>query len=702
MAILAFQLPLYLSESEKREYYCYPDTLFYDLSEEQYHAEWNKLRTPQSGYLIVKEGKLFRANFFQFLLQTIKGWFGYENACHPAKIQIAAMKFCYFGYLNDYRQDAAIHSIQSWEARYQISSSFLDTCKLVRKNNHSLILQQKLLDFYHQHIQNPRLGRYSLATRHDFGQSYARHQEWNAFTALDPQSERLIATVIKHFPQTQETLPQSTCRSMWVSLRLNLIQESFKKITRNQTAYLKAWHAQIGELFALCPELKDRSIDFIIQLKNALAEESGAAERSQLRQNIYDLIRGYYSDGGMRDRINAYKKTKQYRLAFLFIEVLAEQNMSDAVTYITKNHQYFYGFLQPGNPLSQAYAKALVKTSQGLSTLFGRIGANKYQKQALAIDPNLAHQDCAAYCFQKLIKQCKWNEAWRLLQQRRALALADTELNISDRSALADYYIQAGEAVYQAARVNRTKDFQITEEKYHESLAMMACAAEVLSETKYLHQCNLHRRLCAQIILDADKHGNCVTIERLELALGYIDAIEAAPCREVDPHLLETHICLLEEKVCQLHQLCLNPDAYESGLSADCEHKSKCQQELTQLMTSLDKLINLWKEMPQSKLNSRLAAIHFLKAECMDYFELPGNAGEHYKLACDHAPNEPYYGLRHAEFYGETDKKRYDEESTRALRLLPGYGKTASDYMAWFDARWLAKPARMTSTLALA
>lgn len=701
MAILAFQLPLNLSESEKREYYFYPDTLFYDLSEEQYHAEWNKLRTPQSGYLIVKEGKLFRANFFQFLLQTIKGWFGYENAFHPAKVQMAAMKFCYFGYLNGYQQHAAIQSMQSWEAHYQISSSFLDTCKLVRTNKHSLILQQKLLGFYHQNIQNFLLGRYS-AVAHDFGQSYVRHREWNAFAALDPQSQRLIATVVRYFPQTQETLPQSTCRSTFAKFQLNLIEEAFKQVTRNQTACLKNWHVQVDELLKLCPELKSQYIDFIIQLKNALAEVSGATERSQLRQDIYVLIREYYSEGGMCTRINTHKKNKQYRLAFLFIEVLAEQNMSDAVTYIAKNHHHFYSFLQPGLPLSQAYAKALVKTSQGLSTLFGRIGASKYQKQALAIDPSLAYQDCAAYHFQKLIKQRKWDEAWRLLQQRRILALADDELNISDRRALADYYLQTGDVIYQTARVNRSKDFQVTEEKYHESLAMMACAAEVLSEKKYLHQCNLHRRLCAQIILDADKHGNRVTIERLELALAYIDAIDATPCGEVDPHLLETHILLLEEKVQQLHQLCLNPDAYESGSSADREHKSKCQQELAQLMISIDKLIILWKKMPQSKLNPRLAAIHFLKAECMDYFELPGNAGTHYKLACDYAPNEPYYGLRHAEFYGDTDKRRYTEESSRALGLLPGYGKTARDYMEWFDARWLAKPARMTSTLALA
>jgi hypothetical protein len=711
MLTLAFHLPPRLSEQTKREYYFYPDILFYDLDKDQYVSEWSNLRQNQGGYLMVKEGKLYRVNIFQFLFQTIKGWLGFEDACHPDKIKMAAMKFCYFGYLNGYPQDTAIQSIKSWEIRYQPAHSFLSLCKSARNNANSHLLQKTMLNFYQEHTQNFNLDqpKTSFATsvnhpacvHYKFGQRYADHKEWNEFAALDPQNMDLITASLFYFPQKQETLPQSTCRRMFAISQLNTMQTSLSVLAQNQNAHLKKWHLRTCELLELCPELKIDYIDFMLQLKSTLAEVD-ATERNSLRQDIHTIISTSFSPTGMILHINDLLLNKKYRLAFSFIEILATSKIDNAVKFIEKNHNHLYGFLQAGSALSQAYAKALVKTSNGYTTLFGFVGAGQYLKQAVALDPNLAHQDCAAYCFKKFIKASKWDEAFQLLQQRRTAGLSDAELTIDDRRALADYYTQQGNTIYTKARATRAQDFQITEEKYHDSLAMMACAAEVLNEDNYIYNLNVHRRLCAQIILDADQRRGSCTSERIELALGYIDAITAAPSKQIDPHFIETHIRLLEEKTHQLHQLCLNPDALASGSSAEPEHKAQCQQELSQLMTKLDLLITLWQKMPKSKSNARLAAVYFLKAECINYFELSGNAGEHYAQACRYAPNEPYYGLRYAEFYSDTDQQRYKEESSRALQLLPSHGKTASDYMHWFDERWLAKPERISPRLVMA
>ena len=348
--------------------------------------------------------------------------------------------------------------------------------------------------------------------------------------------------------------------------------------------------------------------------------------------------------------------------------------------------------MQQDSDLGKGYAQKLVTNSKGVGTLFGLVGSGKYIKQAVALDPKVAYQGGAAYCFKKHIKESQWQAAFDLLSKHRGEGLADTELSVDGRRALADHFIAEGNSLHKAARLAPATDYSSKEGKYFESLAMIALAVEVISEDKYLHQLHLHQRLCAQTMMDSDKHRGGCTLERIELALHYIHAIEMTPCSLTDPHLTDTHIKILEEKIQLLHQLCLSPNTYESGTTAEPEHKLQCQNELQQLMETLDMSMMLWSKVSNkedAKNRSRLAAVHFLKAECIQYFELTGNAKEHFHQACRLEQKNPYYHLRHAECYVDISKQLYDEESNKGLVLLQKHGVTANDYMRWFDDRWL-------------
>ena len=341
---LSFTLPTSSSEEDKADLYFFPDILFYDLDENQYSAEWNKLNATRGGYLMVSSGKLCRVSIFQFLFQHIKGWFGFHNACHPDKIVMSAMKFFYFGYLSEYNQSQATHIMRSWKTVYQPTHFFIQAGNTRRSNVTSTNMQRLLLHFYQTHLRGlqvksvrPRDSNHPSCLAYQFGQTYALRREWNAFTYLDPQNSRLIQDQLSFFSPTQETLPGSTCRQHYITSQFDQMQALLDKGSPKSHATLKTWHSRVDELLLLWPESKKNYLDFIIQLKSALAEVDEST-RSQLRQEIHTLIRSYYSEELIKHSIQRYLKKNQAQTAYHFIEILQERNSKEAMKIIEKNH----------------------------------------------------------------------------------------------------------------------------------------------------------------------------------------------------------------------------------------------------------------------------------------------------------------------------------------------------------------------------
>ena len=330
---LSFTLPTSSSEEDKADLYFFPDILFYDLDENQYSAEWNKLNATRGGYLMVSSGKLCRVSIFQFLFQHIKGWFGFHNACHPDKIVMSAMN-----------QSQATHIMRSWKTVYQPTHFFIQAGNTRRSNVTSTNMQRLLLHFYQTHLRGlqvksvrPRDSNHPSCLAYQFGQTYALRREWNAFTYLDPQNSRLIQDQLSFFSPTQETLPGSTCRQHYITSQFDQMQALLDKGSPKSHATLKTWHSRVDELLLLWPESKKNYLDFIIQLKSALAEVDEST-RSQLRQEIHTLIRSYYSEELIKHSIQRYLKKNQAQTAYHFIEILQERNSKEAMKIIEKNH----------------------------------------------------------------------------------------------------------------------------------------------------------------------------------------------------------------------------------------------------------------------------------------------------------------------------------------------------------------------------
>ena len=116
MAIqLRFYLPYFLSNSIKNALYFYPDDLYYQLSKTQYQREWVKLGQGKGGFLIVQQGQLNRVGWLHYGFEHVKGWLGFNHACQPEKIRMAAQKLAYYGYLKGFNEGPTLDVIHGWD-----------------------------------------------------------------------------------------------------------------------------------------------------------------------------------------------------------------------------------------------------------------------------------------------------------------------------------------------------------------------------------------------------------------------------------------------------------------------------------------------------------------------------------------------------------------------------------------------------------
>jgi hypothetical protein len=120
--------------------------------------------------------------------------------------------------------------------------------------------------------------------------------------------------------------------------------------------------------------------------------------------------------------------------------------------------------------------------------------------------------------------------------------------------------------------------------------------------------------------------------------------------------------------------------------------------ELIELRTEL--LDHSSEEMDEHHNLSSLAADYCLKAECINYFELQGNALDDYKKACELEPNHPFYYLLYnsAEFLQNErplDTDLIVEQMQKGFDLLKQSNVTYTDWSNWYKERWMKESERV-------
>ena len=321
-----FHLPKSLDIKVQNALYFFPDVLDYQFNRTQYHDEWAKLSQEKGGYLIVQSGQLDRVGWLRYTFERVKGWFGFSNECHPAKIKMAAQKLAYFGYLNEFNQRTVLDVISGWDHQFQPEKTYIDTCKKDRNNKDSSFLQEHLVAFYRKHAQqlcalntiHLNLPLPQNNTGFKFGHTYAMCNQLVDMVHLDVQDEEMINAYLPFFEDGYSTLVGSTCRHLFIAMKLKTIQANFNDLSQKQSVgnsflrgfgslifnqtipyptELEGLHKTAEATLELSPDSKGCYADILIPLKLELGSQLKAignlSRMTELYQEAYSLIVDY-------------------------------------------------------------------------------------------------------------------------------------------------------------------------------------------------------------------------------------------------------------------------------------------------------------------------------------------------------------------------------------------------------------------------
>jgi len=336
--LLIFNLPKRWDDEARDALYFYPDVLDCHYTHKQYKEEWNKLSKERGGYLIVQNGQLNRVGWLRFAFEAVKGWFGFlgfSNNCHPAKVKMAALKLLYYGYLNEFNKEASLDVINGWDKECQPDEGYIVNSKENRTDDISSNLQDQLVACYQENAADLNALKSfdgSLPLPHQdrsfiFGNTYAIAEEIESSVRLDVQNEQLISGNISKLKNGELTLPDSTCRRLYINHIFTTIEQTFEEILRTRTAGISLLNLSryfstprndrviLGELhtkaemtLALWPSLSKNYIDFLIKLNIALAcqEPHDIPNRKVLYTNAYNLIVSLQDKGQINDYLQQY------------------------------------------------------------------------------------------------------------------------------------------------------------------------------------------------------------------------------------------------------------------------------------------------------------------------------------------------------------------------------------------------------------
>lgn len=387
-------------------------------------------------------------------------------------------------------------------------------------------------------------------------------------------------------------------------------------------------------------------------------------------------------DQYLKPTIESALKYNDYALSYQLTERLFAKEPNIALEYMGK-YPGLHRFLSQESPLRAAYARFIIKAINR-HTLFNYVTNDDIYQKAFELDPSIEQHEGAAYFFQRYVKEKKWQNAFQLLMTHRKTDLNDATLSKAAINQLARYYFDEGNRLYQEG-LQLKPDYPKAEIKYRHSLIMMTAAAKVSEH--YATERDIHKRLLALIILSGDEQQQCLTKQRIQEAFNLLTSIAYTNDKDENRLLDKTWIQALQAHINMLYKECLGAD-FDEYNDATQAHKDRVQPLHLPLMHSINQLMALYNKLNKKKNNGSLASLHFLKAECIDYFKWEGDAVFHYQKACVLEPGQAFYHLRYAETINHLDPEKAQQARNKGALLLQRSNLDASHYLHWFDERW--------------
>ncbi|WP_133135123.1 hypothetical protein [Legionella rowbothamii] len=641
---LLFKLPQYLLS----HLVYYPDIIPFQHNEAQYSQHWNLLT--KSKYIYTNGYVIEPTNWFMYAFQSFKGWLGLNNHCQTEKVQFSLEKLAYYGYLRGYDQSPArkMHY-------YPIPTDYLDlvdTNIKAKKQKTTHSLQQRLILDYNNLVA-PYTSEY-LYAHYVFGQTLEELNLSEEIPLLDPQNVNLVETTIATLESVQ-------------SLNFNHLQ---KHIAAPKYKYPKSslYAQKMAEHYIKAAKTEKGRFFYGVNLL------SSAKPKAQLLLERAKQIDPIAYNKELNLYIEHHLEHKEFDEAFNLINQLS--NLDKALKYLLEKFsaEQRTGYVIQDSPLALKLAQHILQEND---TVHNIELASHYDSHLAEHNPDKA--------FALLVQTKKYEEAYALFEKHHKLM----QFPASQIKLLAQHFDSIGETLYeQGADERANKLWDKAEKNYLNSLYAKKKAAALLPEA-YIEVYYTHRRLYAQVLIDADAESAKGQLEVINKAIRLLDGCFPKTDEEKKRHQkalakgLMSQVAYLSAKI-------------KVGVTYDCDsdeqkrHHEAHQTNFTQIRSSLLRVIELLTMTDESEQKLVLAKAHFILADMILFFNLGEEYRTHFEKAARLAPENPIYLFKVSELlYGiEGSEEDYERNRDYAIQQLKAQSYQVMDFVHWDAERW--------------
>lgn len=623
-----------------------PDFLIYDFEEYEYQKFWREIASYPRQRLYTDGVDVFRVSWFRTVYESFKGWLGFENHCHPNRVEMTLAKIAYAGYIKGFKSNELNQS----KEEFPISKHFIGLANLKRTNQTSKTLQRLLMSYFVTHSHAFPEFYESIRESYPFGRSFIQENLAYLIPSIDPQDDSTIRDALVQIKYNRQSISKANC---------------FKSSTFAEAyARMLVFQQQYNEALEWSPEIKHKfKVPFI---EFYLAHEDSNPQGLEI---AVELIAALFLSPNTEDQKAA--------VAYIKTNLNYEEQASYLMQYPELCAQVAKSYLEDAK--NQTRKWRITKLLIGNQTF-------EYLAQAVRLDPQVLEQD---HSMQDVLIR----EEWTLYQFDRAIegrrfqdadtlytSNPDLKFNNSNLERLRDYYLtQFDITASQIAETLLSQSTGSTVQMAEEQIALAKKIVSIKPQDSLVLETTMNY---ASTVLAVDELVHPANeCDRTQLS--------KAQLRLDEYRLLNNNIALIQiynklllRKVdCLITRLAV-PFDYNDSLDTRIDFVKEHTKEIEDLKKELKKFISV--NEPKSKeMRQTLAKMYYLLADTLVYFEEKKQESiPYFSKAHELVPENLYYNLRYHELID--DEKRHGiRKKISALSHLHGL-----HYQNYMLERW--------------
>ncbi|WP_298626388.1 hypothetical protein [uncultured Legionella sp.] len=627
----------------------HPDFIIYDIDETEYRTFWTNMSTTPRNRLYTDGVQVIQVSWWQSLVQSIKGWLGFENRCASDKIEMTLAKIAYHGYIKGFNSQQIKALMPSL-----ISQRFESLITQPRNNQHSAELQYLLMSYYITRSDEIIPWYSCKPTISAFGQTFNREGQYQLIPSLDPQDNHVISKAINglHYCNinlnTKERLKNSS------------FAQSYANHLTYQGNYTQAlvWHESIRY------EHQELFINFFLSQKHTLSNSLQLAV--ELMEYLFQSPKTEDKDKSVA-YVRGLDKSEQ--LTHLSPHSTLKRKVADAYLQDAKieKNKYAITKLFFGNNLIPLLAHAI--------NLAPNILDNDQSMQDIVLK-----EEWTVYLFNEAIKNKRFMNARVLFESHPAFKFDKNNLNILKDNYLAELSAKQ-QRIRQLLKQGECTQAEITAK---EAIAIARQIAIITPEENPLLTVTIDY---AGILIEIDKimcpDIKDASLERLDSAQKILTNCSLSKNsvtykQHFNELLLRKIGCLIEKSRV--------PIDFNDNLSTRKEFLPTIQQWLALLQHNLSSFISLNKYKPTKEMRAVLGKMYYLKGDIILFFtRLETKALPYFQQAAEIMPENPYYRLRSYEL-ANNEKRHSVRDEIDQMAFL-----NTTKYTMWMTERWNAE-----------